>query len=402
MISIYKKCEKSLDNLRGVSKIEDLSSYDRPFLFCISPQESLDKSIFGTIKEGARAARVRTSDELAGGFKIEEMPVDFLGIKHDYKTPGEDIDIVDDFLYPYLKRGTDIKKQARKMNFFTYCNATVVYKNIEEKLKSRLLNDGYSENDIKEILSQISLVSIGSEVDISNIFASAIMFKDVNDGEVFDKISKIALKQMNLLGRETYAGFLKKDNSPAVFTYNGTGNHSLKEYFKDDSLIKCPISAVVSMLLLSSINNSQSDNFIPISSKLLLKRAMQYNTEFEKEGENLLDRLDSELTYGAGRYTKEENMMLINLDKTYLKLIKAEMMLAQEKALRIDAEEKKQVLIEGIMDKSSKVAFQQIVVANGMYNNLRDDSVNYNEMKTDKEIREAYDLALDQEKGFHI
>jgi 3-dehydroquinate synthase len=82
MLRVFKKCEKSIDKLYGVKEIVDFENYDEPFLMCISSQDSIDKSVFGLIKEGARAARVRTSDEIAAGFKIDEMPIDFLGIKN--------------------------------------------------------------------------------------------------------------------------------------------------------------------------------------------------------------------------------------------------------------------------------------------------------------------------------
>ena len=402
MEAIYKKCEKSIDNPRGVIQIDNLSDYDKPFLFCISPQEILDKSVFGTIKEGARAARVRTSDELAGGFKIDEMPFDFLGIKHDFKEDGKTINLVEDFIYPYLKKGNDIKKQARKINFFTYCNAATVYVNIEAKLKEKLLNDGYSDEEVKSILSQISLVSIGSEVNISRINASAILFKDVNDGEVFDNISKVALDKMNLLGRETYVGYYRREDSPAIFTFNGTGAHSLKAYFKIESLAKSSICAVVSMLVENSIKNNSSDNLIPISSKLLLQKAREYSSEFTSS-EELLHRLDEEIKYGASRYTKEDDIFLKQLDSAYKLIVKQKSVL-EDKERELEKEiNNKNLLIDGIHEKCSDVAFQQIVVANGMFGNLRDGK-DYSNVPTDRIMRSEYEriLGMEEEKGYTL
>ena len=144
MLRIFKKCEKSVNNPYGSKEIKNLDTYDQPFLLCISAQDKNDKSVFGIIKEGARAARVRTSDELAGGFKIDEMGLDFLGLKYDYSNikDKKSNSLVDDFLYPFLKRGKDIRKQARKINILTYCNATNVYIQAEKRLRELLEKTG--------------------------------------------------------------------------------------------------------------------------------------------------------------------------------------------------------------------------------------------------------------------
>ena len=54
MIEIYKKCEKSIDNKYGIEKIDNLDELRKPFLMCLSSTED-DNSVFGLIKEGARA-----------------------------------------------------------------------------------------------------------------------------------------------------------------------------------------------------------------------------------------------------------------------------------------------------------------------------------------------------------
>ena len=198
MISIYKKCEKSIENPYGIIELKEL---ERPFLMCISAQGQMDKSVFGIIKEGARAARVRTSDEYAAGYKIDEMPVDFLGIKYTSETlkDKKNNELVNDFLLPFLLKDNDInniKKRARMMNFFTYCNGTQIYATFEKRLKDKLIENGISEKDVNDILSQIGVISIASEVDTTKIMANTILFKDANDGEVMDQTSRIALKRI--------------------------------------------------------------------------------------------------------------------------------------------------------------------------------------------------------------
>ncbi len=183
MLQVYKKVEKSLDNPYGAVTIQDLEELNKPFLLCLSAQDSNPKSIFGIIKEGARAARVNTTDEMAARFKIDEFLIAFLGLKFEkddsYKKNYEEI--VDLLIYPFLvgngaKKVEEIKKMARKINFMTYCDGTLTYSNIERRLETKLKNDGYSERNIKDILSQISLVAIGTMVDTSDLKATTASF----------------------------------------------------------------------------------------------------------------------------------------------------------------------------------------------------------------------------------
>ena len=51
MLSIYKKVEKSMDNLYGIVSINNVQEIDRPFLLCLSAQDNYDKSVFGIVRE---------------------------------------------------------------------------------------------------------------------------------------------------------------------------------------------------------------------------------------------------------------------------------------------------------------------------------------------------------------
>ena len=74
MLSIYKKCEKSLSNPSGIVEITNINELSKPFLLCISTQDIIDKSIYGIMREGAQAARVCTSQEDAP-FKLSSIPL---------------------------------------------------------------------------------------------------------------------------------------------------------------------------------------------------------------------------------------------------------------------------------------------------------------------------------------
>lgn len=391
MLHIYKKIEKNIDNPYGIIEIKDIHELNKPFLFCMTPQDVVDKSVFGVIKEGARAARIRTSDEYAGGFKIEEVPVDFLGIKYEIKDikDQKSDSIANDFMYQMFKDKSieEMKKQARKMNFMLYCDAVRVYYQMEKRLYQKLLDDGINENDIKDILSQIGVIAIATEVDVSKLHSSVILFKDAQDREVFDKISRFSLKKMDELGRNAYISRIT--NNVLSYVYNGTGNHSLKEYFNDQTPVKSALSSVVSNLLENSIKNESSNKLIPISKDLLLPLLIRYNSEF-MDGNQLLDKLDSELSYnGARKYTKEEHEILNKLNQIFRKLANTEKLLENKTKECNEERSKKDLLIYGIKDKCSDIAYHQIVIANGMNNGIKNEDIM--NLPTDRQIRETYE-----------
>lgn len=304
MIRIFKKCEKSVDNPYGIIDIKSYEEINKPFLFCISSLED-DNSSFGIVKEGARAARVRTTDELAGGFKINEMGVDFIGYKND--IDGHFNNLVDDFLYPMLvkdKEVSKIKKNARRMNFFVYCNAAQAYLMIEKRLHERLLLDNYSEEEIKDILSQISVVAIATNIDLNKSSATTIVFKDACDRDVYDKLSKIGEKQM--LSNSRLSTIINLKNGIAYVFY-GSSEHALKSYLKDENMVKPSLCATVCRLIENSIENEKTDELISINPRLILPIILRNNGEFSDVRETL-EKIDNSINYGiVGRYSESEN-----------------------------------------------------------------------------------------------
>lgn len=309
---VYKKCEKTVDNEYGIIEINSVSEITKPVLICMSSLED-DNSTFGTIKEGARAARVRTTDELAGGFKIDEMPVDFLGIRSE--TDGPFRNIADDFLYPIIVKDRDVssmKKRTRKINFFVYCNAAQAYMQIENRLHERLLLDGFSEEDIRDVLSQISLVAIATNVNLNHTLATTVIFKDVSDREVYDKVSRQAEK--NLVRNNRMSTLVNLQNGLA-YVYYGNSEHSLKNYLKDESMVKPSLCATVSRLIENSVMNEYSSELIPISLRFITPIVLRNNGEFA-ENQDLLSNLDNSLSYNASKYSEEENEELIYFEES--------------------------------------------------------------------------------------
>ncbi len=324
MINIYKKREKSLENPSGYVEIknEDIKG---PFLLCISAQDFLDKSVFGIVREGAHAARCYTSQEYAGGFKIDKCPIDFLGLKFrpDDKYQYNYEEIVEKFLWPYLiKNGLDlesIKQTAKNMNFMTYCDGTFTYAKIENMIERKLKELYFSAEDIDDILSNFSLVSVGSMVNVTNFKTTVVSFVDVNDSEIFSEHTDEYKDLLAKYNRKSLYG--KNGKNSILYLYEGSGKHSLKEYLKDETVVKSALSSVVSYFLEKSISDDKVKNALTIDE--VINRLNVYSNE-EENISNLINRLDKEISYNnTPRYTSEEFILRTELDASYKELSKS-------------------------------------------------------------------------------
>lgn len=382
MITIYKKIEKNINCPSGICKIEDIQSLDKPFLLCLSAQNNHDKSIYGIMREGASISRVYTTNEEGARYKIDDFPVDFLGLR--YQKDGQNRknyeEIVDDFLYPYLITNShsveDIIKRARKINFMTYCDGTETYLNIENRLISKLEKDNIKMEDITKILSQISLTAVGTMIDTSTIKATCATFIDVNDSEISTSMTEDYKKAIEERNRKGIYGTIGKN---IVYIYNGNGNHDLKEYFKNDNAVKPVIAGTISYFLERSIKN---DN---ISLSEVIEGMNIYANEMVLPIE-LMGQLDDNLSYGTSKYTKEEIKLRQELDVVYKSLYEI-----QKSNQRMQDENNKykkalSSVINGVRDNCTEMTFLKILSPSGLWQ--APANVDYINAPSDKELLE--------------
>lgn len=394
MLNIYKKVEKSKDNPMGFVEINP-ESIDKPFLMCISAQDNLDKSIYGTIREGAHAARLYTTQEVAAGYKTNEFPLDFLGFrfKKDSQYENNYEEFVDRFLYPFLigngsSSTQEIKKRARMINFMTYCDGTKTYKNIEFLLEKRLIENGYLQVDIDSILAQLSVVSIGTAVDTSAIKATSVCFIDLKDNEIStDRTTNYAniLKQNQ---QDSIFGSLGSKQNILYF-YNGSGNHSLKEYLSDGVKVKPALCSVISYIVANSIRNNNTDELISVSSSELIDVLKAFGGD-KYITDELLVKLDDNIDYmNAPRYTNDELALRMELDQLYKEHLKTKYRLERKERDLDEIKIKLEKVDEAVRKYSSDATYLQIFCDSGLYQ--APIGVDPFEIKSDREIREEHE-----------
>ena len=397
MINVYKKTERSKQNPSGYVEISG-EELDKPFLCCISAQDMLDKSIFGTIRQGAQAARVYTPQDKGAGYKIEEFPVDFLGFKYKKDDMSKDntTELVENFLYPYLsKEGLGKEKlteRARKMNFMTYCDGTNTYRSIEQKLTEKLTKSGLSEEDIKDIISGVHLVAIGTGVDTRSFECTSLTLIDANDNEIWNGLTDSAQENMtNRNSNELYGQFNDKNG---YYYYKGTGNHDLIEYFRDGVAVKPILHYAVSKTLEASVNNKEYK----------LTDIINGINSFNRNGrsqEELLNEIDNTANYGnIPKYTQSELELRRELDELYYVYRKT-----SKENERLEKSEKNKNqgiknIIDGIKKYSSDVTFYQILVEAGYWQAPR--GVDPYSFPSDKEIRNMMEQERTNESNMKL
>lgn len=391
MIYLYKKVNKTKNNTYGFTEVKGVKELNKPFLLCLSGSDKYDKSIFGILRAGVQLARGYTTKGMAAGFSLDSMPIDFLGIsfKKDEKYSDNYDEIAERLLLPFLLKEGDspkrVIKQARRINFLTYDKGAIEYRNIEVKLKSLLIKNGFTKEDTIEILTQIVVVALGTDSDLDEVRATCTIFNDVNDVEITttlaDKYRRVLEKNHASLMYLTYG----KYNS-IYFSFLGTGEHSLKAYLSDSCIAKPAFSALVANALEISLQNERVKNIVRMNIDVTLKVLYYYAVENAKT-EELLAILDSRLSYGnAYKYSLSEASLRKQLDDSYRLLRKTRKSLEKENSEEVLRNDKFNNLIKNIRKYCSDTTYYQILASSGLW-----AKKDYLDLESDREIRKKYD-----------
>ncbi len=84
MFELFRKVNRSIEHPNGAKKVEKGENpfLEGPCLICVSPQDTINRTIFGFTKHGARMARVRVRGNTEGRIPLDEIPVSFYLLSH--------------------------------------------------------------------------------------------------------------------------------------------------------------------------------------------------------------------------------------------------------------------------------------------------------------------------------
>ncbi len=327
MYELYEITLKSKDNPKGCKLVSD-NPFTSPCILTLTGDETSDLDVFGTSKNILKMARLRTRGDNASSYSVKDFPVKFLALKYSSKKDitkkeylKQIIDFVNTYFMPIIMEDNvlydkeTIKKNLRNINIITYCVAASEAILMIECIKNKLQSLKVDEDDIKEILSQIGVITIANASDLSKIDSTTIDIFDINDQMfLYDNyLDKTGMLPANYISaRNSKYGTLTRTNNYGSILYKGTGIHDIKEYNKN--LIGLITSKLVVNLIKNILDNIYKEELVPLTIDTLIDGVHELLIMDDNIDLDVMRKaIDNNLEYkGATKLTQEE---LDELDK---------------------------------------------------------------------------------------
>ena len=336
MYILYKKVPKNESNLRGIELVkEDENPFmDGPCLLCVSAQYDnsvAKKSNFGIVKEAMKMMRMRVRNIYNAGFDLDGFPVTLLAMEKDSNGTDRNarsFQLVNQFITRYIVPlisendqkidVTQAMKKMRNVNIMTYCDGTLFTQELEDTLLERMEVIGYSSEEAKQIQSQMAILPIATMRLYGDNKSTIFSFKDINDGEIRLSGDDITPEVQRIIEESpTKEVLFKRKERDYRFCYSGNGAHRLKKYTTDGVALPACVGAAFGYVLENAIENSRSDTLVELKASDIADSMEEY-LQLAIDGksqEEIIEVLDSKLSYGgARRMTKEEAKLLDRID----------------------------------------------------------------------------------------
>lgn len=338
MYKLYEKVPKSDEYEFGLKLLEQSENpfKDGPCLVSMIAIAMWEKDINGALNQGMEALRLRTSHNENSGIGLEDFqgkilsiaygePSEKAGIKGKKMSNGisrkENLDdeFTQKYLFPLIEddgKKIDVlqaMKNMRNVNLMTYCGATASALRMEECLKNRMNELGYSEQEISQIQSQMCIIGYATDikmrkefVDKKKVESTCISVGDVNDPDV--SASQSIREKAKTKGPIYY--------DEGYYFHYGNGEHSLKGYILQDTSLSATISSILTKAVSNSIENAKSTEFRPITKELLTADIKEI-TKGIREGksrEELMALVEKGITYDRKLSFSEQKIGKAKID----------------------------------------------------------------------------------------
>lgn len=320
MYKLYEKVPRNDEYEYGMKLLDD---YDNPFkdgpcLLSMIALTMWEKDINGALSQGMEALRLKTNHNENTGIELDDFngrvlslaygePSEFTGIKGKKisriaRTENLDDEFTKKYLFPLIENNgnkIDVMQAMRNMrnvNIMAYCAATKSALRMEECLKNRMNELGYSEQEISQIQSQMCIVAYATDVKMrmefvhkQKIESACISFGDVNDGDVSapQGIKENASENNTIYYEEGY------------YFHYGNGEHSLKNYILQNNSLSVGIASVLTKAVGNSILNSKAKEFKQLTKEALTEDIQTIIEEVRngKSREELMEIVDNGISY---------------------------------------------------------------------------------------------------------
>ena len=333
MIELYELKEKTCANPHGSNKITFGANpfMQGPVLLCIGNDPTSRNDAKNTTRYFANVLRLRTPEAINASISMENFPINLVSYNSVKPNDNKDQEIeafVTQYLSPlvetnlFRKSPMEAMKNIRNVNIVTFGKGVDEANKIEEKLKERLQRVGYTQDEIKDILSQVFAVFIGApRIRLDEQFTS-VAFSELEDSEIDRSFENPAyftafrdqLKYNNL--HEGIRGF-----SPNFIEYsrwNEGANHTLEDYYSKGKSFPAIISSVIYEGLNNSVRNrGASEALLPLTLEQVIADVGTYIGHAQQglNIESIMAKLDKRIAYpGMIILTKGEIALRYQLD----------------------------------------------------------------------------------------
>lgn len=276
VVHLYEKKPKIYDNKYGIEEIDSNNFFkNSPCVITILAQTYFLSNINGAMRLVSNLINPNIDNKYDLDRRIFGLGfgnVSFTGINEDSiafteSTPNDKElnDFVDKYFLPLVSYNNSkidkriAMKNIRNINFLTYCDGIQIYRKIENLLLLKMQYLGFTDEEIKDILSQICLAAVSTDKTKDSTYATTIMFNDKNDSCINDKLNKEKRTDLFVL----IDGFLN-------FVVNSDGKHGFDKYMKDDFTISNSIKVFLNKVLDNSSINNEKEEFVPVNLKSII------------------------------------------------------------------------------------------------------------------------------------
>lgn len=366
MYRLYEKVPKSAENTYGIKMIEDQVNpfLNFPCLLCVIPNAIHIKNLNGAMNRAMNLLQISNGDAKYD-LDISEAPCRLMSLAFgDLRENGRfekqnekkenTIEFVEKYLYPLIQKDNSridpiqAMRNMRNINFMSYCNGVNVIEDIEEILRNRMVELGYANEQINNILAQMCVCAISTDKLYGKEAATYISVRDINDKELanYSEGAKAQVRQ------DGGVGIYQINANEAMYLVDGNGQHSLDKYVQDDTSLSIGISSVLNKAIRNSLLNSQNQSeFKPITTDELLEDVKEVFKD-AKQGETKSELLTKIKTKNLREMINEKEIGI-------LKKISPENIKRYSSEIKIGKQE-----IDGVTQETRGIITQENTKAN--------------------------------------
>lgn len=299
---MYKKVKKSFENPYGIKKVMNESEiFINPSVLCMKPRSGSIINLNGYLSKISVLLGLRHDLSFNSGYDVSQVPFSLL--------VNEENEKIQDKLLTFIPENDKdhAKKIIRNLNIVSYCNGHYDTLKLINDLHVGLIQKGYSEEDVEEILSQMFVLQIVDNLFQNGQFikfpyVTSITFHNIHDDENTNwlKYKSISFDPKSLFSR---ISINSNSNNNITILYDSFGEGTLSQTVRDHTFshdyCNAPVlNTLMSVVLINALycsffKEQFSLDFLQQHFNIILEHAHEYEEKNKPLGEFTKEDLDN-------------------------------------------------------------------------------------------------------------